>query len=156
MLLIFSHKISTYIPRTTQKPAPRGKMVFTGTPIEWIVTIFAVVGLIKLVVIMVNKKSWWNLTKGVYGNPRVFGIVFLVLAAIVLFYLLQELTIVQIIAAGVFMVLLMGFAFMTYAKELMALAKKIIYEKKFSGWMWLYIIIWVVLLVWVLYEIFLV
>jgi len=85
-------------------------MVFTGTPIEWIVTIFAVVGLIKLFVIMVNKKSWWALTKNVYGNPGLTGFVSLVLAAVVLWYLLQELTIVQILAAGVFTVLLIGFA----------------------------------------------
>lgn len=128
-------------------------MVFTGTPIEWIVTIFAVLVLIKLVVIMINKKSWWNLTKGVYGNPGITGVVFLVLAAVVLWFLLQELSIVQIIAAGVFMVLLMGFAFMGYSKELMSLAKNI-YAKKFSGRMWLYIIIWVVLLIWVLWELF--
>jgi len=131
-------------------------MVFTGTPIEWIVTIFAVIGLIKLFVIMVSRKSWWGLTKGVYGNPGITGFVSLVLAAVVLWFLLQELTIVQIIAAGVFMVLLMGFAFMTHAKELMTLAKKMIYGKKFSGGLWLYILIWVVLLLWALYEIFLV
>jgi len=130
-------------------------MVFTGTPIEWIVTIFAVVGLIKLFVIMISRKSWWGLTKGVYGNPGITGAVSLVLAAVVLWFLLQELTIVQIIAAGIFMVLLMGFAFMTHAKELMGLAKKV-YDKKFSGGLWLYIVIWVVLLLWVLYEIFLV
>ena len=128
-------------------------MVFTGTPIEWIAAVFAVLVLVKLVVIMINKKSWWNLTKGIYGNPGVTGFVFLVLAAVVLWFLLQELTIVQIMAAGIFMVLLMGFAFTGYSKELMSLATKI-YAKKFSGWLWFYIIIWIVLSVWVLWELF--
>ena len=130
-------------------------MPFTGTPIEIIAALFAILGLIKLVVILISRKSWWPITKGVYGNPHVSGIVFLVLAAIVLFYLLQELTIVQIIATAVFVSLLMGVGFMSYSKETLALAKKVI-DKGFSGWMWLYIIIWLILLLWVFYEIFLV
>jgi hypothetical protein len=125
------------------------------TPIEWIVTIFAVLGLIKIIVILVNKEGWWPVVKGAWSRPGLTGAVSLILAAIVLWYLLQELTIVQILAAMAFTALLMVFAFIQYSDELLALAKKIL-KKKFSGWLWLYIVIWVVLLLWALYEIFLV
>ena len=128
-------------------------MVFTGTPIEWIALIFAAVGLIKMIVILVNRESWLSVTRKVYGNPGVWRIVFLILAAIVLWFLIQELTIVQIIAAGAFVTLLIGLAIMSFSKEMLPIAEKIL-KKGFSGWMWFYIIIWVVLLVWVLWELF--
>ena len=129
-------------------------MPFTGTPIEWIALIFAALGLIKMIVILVNKKSWWPIAKGVYGNPGVTSVVVLVLAAIVFWFLIQELTIVQIIAAAAFTSLLIAMGFMSYSKELLPVIEKI-FKKGFSGgWMWAQIIIWVILLVWVLYVLF--
>jgi len=125
------------------------------TPIEWIVTIFAVIGLIKLIVITTNKQSWWHITKKFYNNPGLFGFIALILAAIVFYYLLQELTIVQIIAVATFVTLLVGFGFVGYSKEVLVLAEKIL-KKGFSGWTWFYILIWLILLVWALYEIFLI
>ena len=61
---------------------------------------------------------------------------------------------VQIIATMTFTALLMVIGFMEYSKEFVGMAKKMM-KRKFSGWMWFYIVIWLVLLVWALSEIFL-
>ena len=124
------------------------------TAIEWIVTIFAILGIIKFVVIGFNRKKWWPVTKSVYGNPQIFSWVFLILAAVVFYLLIQELTIVQILAVATFFTLLMAFGFTTYSKEILELAQKIM-KRGFSFGQWLIILIWTVLLVWALYEIFL-
>jgi uncharacterized protein YybS (DUF2232 family) len=126
------------------------------TSIEWIVTIFAVLGIIKIIVILINPGKWLDATKEIYKNPGVASVVSLVLAAIVFYFLLQELTIVQIVAATAFVALLVAFIFLQYSKDLLSLAKKMLDRKISAGWQWLYIIIWAVLLLWALYEIFLV
>ena len=53
-------------------------MAFTNSPLEWIVIIFAVVTLIKLIVLIFDRKSWWPVTKAVYGNKAISGIVFFI------------------------------------------------------------------------------
>lgn len=132
-------------------------MAFTGTPIEWIVTVFAALALIKLIVIIVNKEGWWPVVKGVWGkkNRWLTGIIALILAVIVFWFLIQELTIVQIFAVMAFTALFMILGFMQYADDLLTLAKKML-KKRFSGWLWLYVIIWIILTLWALYEVFLI
>ena len=124
------------------------------TSLEIIVSIFAILGIIKFIVILVRREKWWPVTKSVYGNPAIFRWIFLILAGIVFYLLIQELTIVQILAVAAFIALLMAFGFTTYSKETLELAQKIM-KKGFSGWQWFYILIWAVLLLWALYEIFL-
>ena len=124
------------------------------TSLEWIVTLFAILGITKFIVILVRREKWWPITRGVYGNPQIFRFVFLILAAVVFYFLIQELNIVEILAVATFFALLMAFGFTTYSKEILELAQKII-KKGFSGWQWLVILIWAVLLLWGLYEIFL-
>ena len=124
------------------------------TPIEIIATIFAVFGLLKIIIVLRNKDDWLKITKKIYMNPQNSGLVLIILATLVFYYLIQELTIVQIIAASTFMALLMGIAFLEFSKDLLPLAKKML-NKGISGWLWIYTIIWVVLLLWTLSEIFL-
>jgi len=124
------------------------------TALEWIVTLFAVLGIIKFTVILVNRKKWWPVTRSVYGNPQVFSWVFLILAAVVFYFVIQELGIVEVLAVAAFFALFMAFAFTTYSKEVLELAQKIM-KKGFSWGQWLFILIWAVLLLWGLYEIFL-
>ena len=124
------------------------------TALEWIVTIFAILGIIKFIVILIKKEKWWPITRSVYGNPQIFSWVFLVLAAVIFYFLIQEFTIVEILAVAAFFMLLMAFGFTTYSKEVLELAQKIM-KKGFSWGQWLVILIWAVLLLWALYEIFL-
>jgi hypothetical protein len=129
-------------------------MAFTGTAIEWIALVLAVLVLVKIIVILVSKKSWLPVTKKVYGSPGIWGFVFLILAAIVFWFLIQELSIVQIVAVGALISLLMGVGIMGYSKDVLPFIDKVL-KKSFNGWTWLSIIIWIVLSLWVLWELFL-
>ena len=124
------------------------------TPVEIIALVIIIFALIKMLVLLVNPKSWMNFAKGLYKTPAVTQIIALILAAVVLYYLLQELTIVQIVATMAFMALLLAIGL---APEVGSLIKK--YEtmiKKGNLWKeyWLYTLIWIILLLWALKELF--
>ena len=125
------------------------------TPVEIIALLFVILLFVKLIVLMVNKWAWWAFDKKIYGNPKVASIVFLVLSAIILYYLLQELNIVQIFAAVAFTSMLMAVSVTIYSKEMLSFGEKIMKQKDLmskSAFLWL---IWIVLALWVLKEIFL-
>ena len=125
------------------------------TAVEWIALVFVVLGLIKLITMAVNKKAWLNhVSKRVYGGGGVSGFIFVVLAIVVFYFLIQEMSVVSIFAVMAFTSLIFAVAFMSFSKELEHLIK-VVANKKFDGWMWLYVIIWLILSGWVLYEIFL-
>jgi len=124
------------------------------TPVEFIAALLAFVTLIKLVVITVNKKAWYNkVAAPIYGNAKSSSKVFLVLAAIIFYYLIQELSIVQIYASLAFTSMIMGAGLMMYSKDVLQMAKKAL-SRKFDGMTWLYIIIFAILSIWVLNSLF--
>jgi hypothetical protein len=124
-----------------------------NSPLETIVFIFIAIALIKIVVILLNKKSWLSVSQKVYKNSKASGPISLILAAIVFYYILQELTIIQIMAVVTFTTLLIAFAFLSYSKDLHQIGKKIL-SKKFTPGMIFYILIWLALILWALYELF--
>lgn len=123
------------------------------TAIETIALIFALFALIKLIVVVINKKIWYNkVAKPIYSNPRTTAIIFVILAVVIFYYLLQVFSIVQIFAVLAFASILIGLGFLSFSKDLMPLVTKA-YNRKFTGWEILYTIIWLILLLWALYEI---
>ena len=126
----------------------------TYTAIEWIALIFVVAGLIKMIVILVNRKAWLPVIDAVYGNPKASTPVFIILAGIVLYYLLQTMTIVQIMAAATFTALLVASAFASYGKDLVKLSKKML-NQSWGFWLWIYVLVWIALMGWTAYEIIL-
>jgi hypothetical protein len=124
------------------------------TPIEIMTLIIAVFAAIKILVILINPKSWMNVVKTVYGNPILTTIISLVLAVVVLNYLLVELTIVQIFAVMLFLSLLMVIGIAAYSKDILQLASKLLENREVLKKAWLAIIVWVILIVWVLYTLF--
>ncbi len=124
------------------------------TSIEWIATILIIVGLIKVLVILIDKKIWLNnVVKPIYSH-KITTIIFAALAGICLFYLLQELSIVQILASVAFSALLIGSVFAAYGKDLIKFASEM-FRRKFSFWIWIYTIVWLALMGWAAYVIFL-
>ena len=125
------------------------------TPVETIALVLIVISVIKIGVLLVNPKSWMNFAKNLYSKPKAFSAVALILAAIVLYYLLQSgISIVEILAVTAFVVLLISIGL---AKEIGPLMKK--YDaiiKKGNLWKenWLYTLIWVILLIWGIRELF--
>lgn len=125
------------------------------TPIEIIAFILVLLVLVKLIVILINPKSWQKTTQALIGKPILTIVVSLVLAAVVLYYLLAELTIVQIFAVMAFLALLMMLSMAAYSKEFLTMAKKILKDRSALKKCWLPIAIWIVLMLWVLYALFL-
>lgn len=125
------------------------------TPVETIALIIIVIATIKIFVLLVKPMAWMNFAKKIYlTNPRLTQIISLVLAAVVLYYLLQEITIIQILAVMVFISLLLV---MGIAPIMGNLIKK--YEamiKRGNIWKdsWLYTLIWIALMAWGVKELF--
>lgn len=124
----------------------------TFTPVEYIALIFIVFATIKILVLLINPKSWMNFAKKLWVNPRITTIVCLILAAIVLWYLLAEMTIVSILAVAGFIALLMGIGLAGYVPDLIKAYERQIKSKAlWKDGTWFYTLIWVVLMVWGLY-----
>jgi len=129
------------------------------TPIEIMALIVAVFVGFKLLVILISPKSWMGIVKTVtiWKNPIPTILVSIVLAAVTLMYLLQELTIVQIFATTLFVMFLMIITLSSCAKATLALEKQVFKEmdvKKLSMETWLAIIVWGILTIWVLWALF--
>ena len=125
------------------------------TTIQTIAFILVLLTLVKLVVIIFNKKWWFNkVARPIYRNTLVSSLIFLVLAIVIFFYLLDSgITVTQMMAVTAFVVLLIGFSMVQYGKEVLSFADRI-YKKKFNYGTWINILIWAGLAVWTLFEIF--
>ena len=121
--------------------------------VEIIALIFAVLVIVKLLVVSFSPKSWLALAKSLYKTPMVLFIVELILAAVVFYYLLIELTVVQIFAAVTLGALLTGMSFAIYGKETIAWGTKLL-DRNTPKKIWLPILIWLALAVWVLITLF--
>ncbi|MEK6820046.1 MAG: hypothetical protein AABY03_02525 [Nanoarchaeota archaeon] len=122
------------------------------TTVEWLALLIAVLSLVKIATLMIKPKIWINFSAKLWKKPKVTGIVALILSVAVLYFLLQEMTIVQIFATALFFKLLLIAGSASYAKDLLSIKKKnikkIIKESRF------FILIFLLLIIWVLWEIF--
>ncbi len=119
------------------------------TPVKILALLVAVLGAVKLLVILTRPKSWLPAVKTVYAKPVLTMILALAAAGIILKYLLMELTIIQIFAAMSFMMALMAMGIAAYGKEITDFAEKLLQDKNVIKKAWLSIIVWIVLIVWV-------
>lgn len=123
------------------------------------ITIFALIiallALVKILVILIKPKVWTEVVKSVWRAPGFMMVVCLILAAVVLYYLIQDISIVQIMAVFLFVALLGGMTVAVYSKEVVSLAGKMLNDRKFMKKAWLPVIIWLVLILWALKEILL-
>lgn len=124
-----------------------------------IIAVFALIismlALIKILVILIKPKAWLNLVKSIWSVPMLAMLACLVGGAVVFYYLIQELSIVQIMAVVLFVALLGGTSVAVYSKEIVSLAGKMLNDRKFLRKGWLAIIIWLVLILWTLKAILL-
>ena len=125
------------------------------TPIEILALIIALIAGIKILVLLIKPSSWMKVVEFVYGKPNITMLVSLVLAgAILYYYLLPIMSIVEIFAVMVFLVLLMAISVSAYSKEVIALKRKMLKDKNFVKKAWLAVLVWIILIVWVLYSLF--
>ncbi len=128
------------------------------TPIETIALILALVSVIKLLTLIASPSSWYsnkNPLVSILTGRTVGPIVSLILAAVVLKYLLQEVSIVQIFAVTAFIALLLMVSIAPYSRSLMNWLRD---EASRNGNVlrssWLAVLVWVVLIIWVIKDIF--
>lgn len=121
--------------------------------IDWFVLVLSVLIIVKLFFVVFNAKGWFSFAKSLYASPIVMFVVELVLAAILFYYLIMQITIVQIMAGLGLGALLIGMTFALYPKESMAWAEKFLKQKSMSR-LWLPILIWLALAVWALTALF--
>jgi len=123
------------------------------TPIEIIALIVVLLTAIKIIVVLIKPKVWWiNIVKPVYKNHILASIVSLILAGIVLYYLLEEITVVQIFAVMAFIALVACMTISSYSKEMLGLGEKLLKDKSILKKAWLPLVIWILLVLWALYE----
>ena len=126
-----------------------------STPIEAIAFVLIAISLIKIIVIAIDPMIWYrNVVKVIFSNKRTTQVVSLTLAAIVLYYLLIELSIIDIFASIFFMALIMMFGFASFGAKFLGFAEDIYKEKNVLNRYWFYTAIWIVLLLWGLQELF--
>lgn len=124
------------------------------TPLEIMALIIAVLGLVKLVMILIRPKAWSSVVQKVYANPTMITIGALIGVAVTLYYLLQELSIIQIFAAMLFFTFLFMLGIAPYSSLLQDIIQKLLRDRNAVRKSWVLIAIWAVLLIWVLYAIF--
>ncbi len=124
------------------------------TPIQIMALIVAVLGGIKLLVILVDPRIWLKkVVKPIYANPMFASVLGLLIAGVSLYYLNKSFTIVQIFSVMIFFMGLMLMSFATMSKEMLALADKAL-QKNCLKRFWLPTLVWILLLIWVFYALF--
>ncbi len=123
-------------------------MAFTS--VEIIALVMIIFAVIKMIVLLINPKSWMDFAKSLLGKNGLLGqIIGLILGAVVLYYLIQAgFTIIDILAVTAFVALLVMIGL---ARNVGSLLKK--YEtqiRRGNLWKenWFYTLIWIVLLIW--------
>lgn len=125
------------------------------TPIEIIALIVAVLTIIKLIVILKDPSVWMRkVSLPLLKSGKTGIVVSLILAGLVLKYLLESLTIVEIYAVMAFVMLLVATGFMAYPKKMASLIEQFGKDKHLIEKSWLQILVWLVLSIWVLKELF--
>jgi len=124
------------------------------TTIEIFALIVVIVAAIKMIFALTSPKSWLNFTGKVWKFPTLMMWASLILAAIVLYYILQTLTIIDIFAVMLFIALLSATTMAVYARDFLSIIPKIVKDKKFLKKAWLPILIWLVLIIWAAKELF--
>jgi hypothetical protein len=116
--------------------------------IEVFAAVLILLVVVKLVALSVNAPAWMTAVRALYAKPTLTAIVSYVLAAVVLSGLLASgLTIVQILAVCLFVVLLIVPGFAPYVGEVLrGLEGKTIWQMLREQW--LYTLVWITLLGW--------
>ncbi|MBE9593267.1 MAG: hypothetical protein IMF19_07280 [Proteobacteria bacterium] len=125
------------------------------TPIEIMAFIAAIIVPIKIIMLLRSQKSWFNtVTRRFWGNAVVTTILSLIVVIVTLYYLLQELTIIQIWAVTLFTMALIVLGLAPLSKYMLNVEKKWFTETNVLKTGWVAAIVWLVLIIWVLYALF--
>jgi len=121
--------------------------------IQVISLLFVLLGLFKLFMVFVNRRMWYEkVAKPVYTNTTTSALIFVVLALVMFYYLIQYFNLTEIFAVMAFTSVLFAIGFLVHGKHVVNLIEKTL-NKKFTFWNVFYALVFLVLLVLALYEI---
>ena len=124
-------------------------------PIEIMAFIVAFFTLGKMLTMLFSQKSWFtNYTKRFWAHPGMLTIGSLVAVIVSLWFLLQELTIVQVFAVTFFSMSLIVLGLAPLSKYMLEIEEKWFKEEKMITIGPIAWIVWSGLSIWVLYTIF--
>lgn len=125
------------------------------TAVGIIALLGAVIVPIKIVMILRGQKFWFEtVTKRYWSSAAITTVLSLLVAAILLYFLLKELTIVQVWASAVFGMALVSLALAPFSKYMLRVEKEWFTETNVLRTGWVALVVWVALIVWVLYALF--
>lgn len=113
----------------------------------WIMILFS---LIKMLIILVNPDYWINFAKRFWKYPAMTGLISTLLAGLVLFYLLQDLSIVDIFAVMLFISLIFISTLSSIGNEYLEFSQKLAKKPGFWNKFWFAFIIWFALIIYCL------
>ena len=123
------------------------------TPIETLAAVFAVLVLLKLLIIIVSPRLRLAIAESILSkNAAVLTMMLLALTAIISYYVLSSLTIVEVAAVMMLMSGLMALFFIQYKKIMLQLLRESL-SPDFLMKNWLSLLIWGLLAIWVLYAV---
>ena len=121
--------------------------------LEILALILITIAVIKVIILLIRPQMWLNFIEKLYAKPQVTSNLALVLAILVLYLLfVSGVTIVEILAVCLFVVLLMATGFSKYAGQIIAWTKEQEVVSVVKN-LWLYTFIWLLLLAWGVGEI---
>lgn len=123
------------------------------TPIEIIAFIFAIAILTKITLLFTKPEALVKAAEFVEKKPTLAQVIYLLLAGIIGYYILQVLTVVHVAAVLMFIAPILAVGFMAIPHGTSKLRKQAL--KAGIDKFWLYILIWAGLALWVLWEVLL-
>ena len=124
------------------------------TPVEIIALVLSIAIIVKLVFVFAAPKGYLTFAKTIWKYKIVMTLVYLALGGLIGYYLLQELTIVQIMATTALVACLIGIGFTPHVDMLLKVMGKKFTVTQMIKDHWLYILIWLAAAGWVLYALF--
>ena len=119
--------------------------------VEIIALIFAIAVIVKLIFFLAAPKAMMKWVKYVTKSAYVLTVVYLVALVVVGYFVFAEMSVIQVVAGGMFILPLFALTMAAYPKMFETLVSEMMKNLKKSWLPWL---LWVALALWVLYALF--
>jgi hypothetical protein len=117
--------------------------------------IFALFIIVKISIVFIYPHGWFKFADALLRNTILMTVVYLVLAAIVGYYILRSFSIVQVAAVMLFTSLLIGLALIPFSETMLSIREGLLGSRlDILRKTWLTLLIWIAIAVWTLYEVF--
>jgi hypothetical protein len=124
------------------------------TAIEIIAAFFAILVLVKMAFVLTVPMKWMKFGRWALKKSYLTTLVYLGLLTWVGYYVLLDMSVVQVAAVATLVALLGGLGVIPYSNELLKIGEKILKKESLLKKNWLVILIWVYFAIWVLVSVF--